>query len=41
MWLTSALAWGPVTRPSGPGKEPGEVDKEEVVDGYPKYMRKM
>jgi len=24
-----------------PGKQHGEVDKEDVVDGYPKYMRRV
>ena len=40
LWLTSAIVYGP-TPPRSSSKLPGEIDKEEVVNGYPKYMRKL
>jgi hypothetical protein len=42
LWLSSMIYFGPVTRPMrGPDKEPGEIDKEDVIDGYPKYLKRM
>jgi hypothetical protein len=40
LWLTSVIIYGP-SRPSPPGKQPGELDRGEVEDGYPKYMKRV
>ncbi len=40
LWLSSVIAFGPA-KPGPPGKQPGERDKEEVEDGYPKYLRRV
>ena len=37
IWLSLVIMYGPVSR----HREPNEIDKEEVVDGYPKFKRKM
>jgi len=40
--ITSTLPYAPFLRPpEGRRLEPREVDKEEMVDGYPRFKRKV
>jgi hypothetical protein len=39
LWLSSVIAFGP-SKPGPPGKQPGERDKADVENGYPKYLKR-
>lgn len=39
LWLSSVIVFGP-SRPGPPGGRPGEIDRGEVEDGYPKYLKR-
>jgi Right handed beta helix region len=39
LWLSSVIAFGP-SKPGPPGKQPGELDRADIEDGYPKYLKR-
>jgi hypothetical protein len=39
LWLSSVIRYGPA-KPEPPGKQPGERDRADVENGYPKYMKR-